>query len=352
MTTAPLRDILLKLCRREDLTRDEAREAFLHIMSGEATDAQIGGLLVGLAAKGTTVEELVGAATVMREKVVPIACDPAPTQSSALRPQSSVILDTCGTGGDVRNTFNISTAAALIVAASGVRVVKHGNRSASSKSGSADVLEKLGLKLDLDVPGLQRCLQHANICFAFARYHHPAMKFVGNARTSLGIPTVFNLLGPLTNPGRARHQLMGVFTPELTDRMATVLRELGSERAWVVHANDGLDELSTIGPTRISELKDNHVRTWTLDPAGLGLPYARLSDLQVHSVDEAAESMRRVLAGEKGPHRDIALLNAAAALVIADEVTDLKEGLTRAAHAIDTGNAKQTLDTLISCSKQ
>jgi anthranilate phosphoribosyltransferase len=268
--TSPLRDILLKLCRREDLTRDEARDAFLHIMSGDAKEAEIGGLLVGLAAKGTTVEELVGAATVMREKVVPVMCD-----------GDGVVLDTCGTGGDVRGTFNISTAAAIIVAACGVRVVKHGNRSASSKSGSADVLEKLGLNLDVGVHGLQQCLKEANICFAFARSHHPAMKFVAPARTSLGIPTIFNLLGPLTNPARAKHQLLGVFAAELTDRLAAVLRELGSKRAWIVHAEDGLDELSTLGPTRVSELRDGSVKTWTLDPHALGLPYARLSDLQI-----------------------------------------------------------------------
>src|SRR5437016_14334707 len=278
MSHGPLRDILLKLCRREDLTRDEARSAFDHIMSGEATDAQIGGLLVGLAAKGTTVEELVGAATVMREKVLPIGCN-----------REEIIIDTCGTGGDVRGTFNISTAAAIIAAAAGVRVVKHGNRSASSKSGSADVLEKLGLKLELPPEKLTRCLKDANICFAFARYHNPAMKFVAASRTALGIPTIFNVLGPLINPAKARHQLLGVFAPELTDRLAAVLRELGSERAWVVHAEDGLDELSTLGPTRVSELRDRHLRTWTLDPRALGLPYARLSDLAVSSVDEAAD---------------------------------------------------------------
>jgi anthranilate phosphoribosyltransferase len=336
MSIAPLRDILLKLCRREDLTRDEARQAFAHIMSGDATDAQIGGLLVGLAAKGTTVEELVGAATVMREKVVAIGCN-----------REDVIIDTCGTGGDVRGTFNISTAAALIVAAAGVKVVKHGNRSASSKSGSADVLEKLGLKLELSHELLNRCLNEAGICFAFARYHHPAMKFVAAARTSLGIPTIFNLLGPLTNPARARHQLLGVFAPELTDRLATVLRELGSERAWVVHADDGLDELSTIGPTRVSELRVGHVTTWRLDPKDLGLPYARLSDLQVNSVDEAATCLQRVLGGEKGPMRDIALLNAAAALVLAGRAEELAEALKLAATAVDSGRATQTLQILI-----
>src|SRR4051812_6601635 len=228
-------------------------------MSGDATEAQIGGLLVGLAAKGTTVDELVGAALVMREKAVTIDCDAS----------AGVIIDTCGTGGDVRGTFNISTAAAIIVAAAGVRVVKHGNRSASSKSGSADVLEKLGVRLDLGPLELKRCLEAAGICFAFARYHHPAMKFVAGARTSLGIPTIFNVLGPLTNPARAKHQLLGVFSPELTDRLATVLKELGSARAWVVHADDGLDELSTLGPTRVSELKAGHVHTWRLDPKAL-----------------------------------------------------------------------------------
>ena len=335
-----LRDILLKLCRREDLTRDEARDAFLHIMSGEASDAQIGGLLVGLASKGTSVEELVGAASVMREKVVPVHCD------------SEVILDTCGTGGDVRGTLNISTAAAIIVAARGVKVVKHGNRSASSRIGSADVLEKIGVKLDVPPQTLQRCVKEANICFAFARHHHPAMKFVASARTALGIPTIFNLLGPLTNPGKARHQLLGVFAPELTDRLAAVLRELGSRRAWVVHAEDGLDELSTLGPTRVSELKDGHINTFTFDPRSLGLQYARLSDLQIDTLDQAVAALKSVLSGEKSPRRDIVLLNAAAALVIAGASKDLSQGLIDAAAAIDEGAAMKTLQTLVRCSNE
>jgi anthranilate phosphoribosyltransferase len=333
---SPLRDILLKLCRREDLTRDEARSAFSFIMSGEASDAQIGGLLVGLAAKGSTVDELVGAATVMREKAVPVARED----------ESEIILDTCGTGGDVKGTFNISTTAAIIAAAAGVKVVKHGNRSASSKSGSADVLEKLGLNLELSPEAMSRCLASANICFAFARSHHPAMKFVGPARAALGIPTLFNLLGPLTNPARAKHQLLGVFAPELTDRLAAVLRELGSERAWVVHADDGLDEISTMGLTRITELKNDHLHNWKLDPRELGLPYARLSDLQVNSVDEAAAAVRSVLTGNKGPMRDIALLNAAAAIHLAGAAVDLTTGLSRAANAIDNGAALRTLELL------
>jgi len=336
-----MRDLLLKLCRREDLTRDEARAAFEAIMSGQAADAQIGGLLIGLAAKGTTVEELVGAAEVMREKAIPV---PVPIDDQP-------ILDTCGTGGDVRGTFNISTVAAIIAAAAGVKVVKHGNRSASGKSGSADVLERLGVRLELSPGMLLHCLASAGICFAFARSHHPAMKHVAAARTALGIPSIFNLLGPLTNPGRARHQLLGVFSPELTDRLAAVLRELGSQRAWVVHAEDGLDEISTLGPTRISELRDGHIRTWHVDPKTLGIPYARLSDLQVGSVDESAGSIIEILSGKPGPMRDIAILNAAAALVVAERATDLPQAIATAADAVDQGKARQTLDALIEASR-
>lgn len=338
---APLREILLKLCRREDLTRAEAREAFLYIVSGNATDAQIGGLLVGLAAKGTTVEELVGAATVMREKVIPVGCEGV-----------GVVLDTCGTGGDVRGTFNISTAAALVAAGAGVKVVKHGNRSASSQSGSADVLEKLGVKIDAGAEALSRCLAEANLCFAFARHHHPAMQHVASARSGLGIPTIFNLLGPLTNPGRAKHQLLGVFAPELTSRLAEVLRELGSERAWVVHADDGLDELSTLGPTRVSELRDGQVHTWTMEPRSLGLEYAKLSDLQVGNSDESAVMIRGVLHGQKGAARDIVALNAGAAIVIAGAANRLAHGIALAQEAIDSGRARQSLETLIRCSNQ
>jgi anthranilate phosphoribosyltransferase len=333
---APIRDILLKLCRRENLTRAEAREAFLHIMSGQAPEAQIGGLLVGLAAKGTTVDELVGAAEVMREKVVAVDHDGA-----------CVILDTCGTGGDVRGTFNISTAAALISAAAGVKVVKHGNRSASSTTGSADVLEKLGVHIDPGPQAVACCLRQANLCFAFARAHHPAMKHVASARTALGIPTIFNVLGPLTNPGRAKHQLLGVFAPELTDRLAEVLRALGSERAWVVHADDGLDELSTLGPSRVSELKDGQVHTFRLDPQTLGFEYARLSDLRVDNADDSARIITQILDGIQGPPRDIAVLNAGAAMHIAGSAWSLSEGIEAAQRAIDSGAAKRTLELLV-----
>jgi anthranilate phosphoribosyltransferase len=337
--SSPLREILLKLCRREDLTRAEARDAFNFIMSGVASEAQIGGLLVGLAAKGTTSEELVGAAQVMREKVLAIDC--------AADAGAGVILDTCGTGGTLRETFNISTAAAILAAACGVRVVKHGNRSASGRSGSADVLEKLGVKLELSPERLRNCLDGAGICFAFARSHHPAMKHVAAARSGLGIPTIFNVLGPLTNPGGAKHQLLGVFSADLTDRLATVLRELGSSRAWVVHAEDGLDELSTLGPTRVSELRNGDVRSWTFDPRDLGLPYARISDLRVAGAEESAEVVSRILIGELGPPRDIAALNAAAALVVAEKVDGLREGLDLVDEAVDTGRARETLEKLV-----
>lgn len=335
-----MRDLLLKLCGREDLTRDESRAAFEQIMSGTAADAQIGGLLIGLAAKGSTVEELVGAAEVMRQKVVAIEVPPH------LQPT----LDTCGTGGDVRGTYNISTAAALIAAASGARIVKHGNRSASSKSGSADVLEHFGVKLELSPAQLVHCLDSAGICFAYARSHHPAMKHVAAARSALSIPTMFNLLGPLTNPGRTPFQLMGVFAPELTDRLAAVLRELGSQRAWVVHADDGLDEISTLGPTRISELKDGKIHTWAFDPKSLGIEYARLSDLQAESVTESADMISDVLAGKKSSARDIAALNAAAGLVVIGKASDLCSGFAMANDAIDRSAARRTLDALVEAS--
>jgi anthranilate phosphoribosyltransferase len=229
--------------------------------------------------------------------------------------------------------------------------VKHGNRSASSKSGSADVLEALGVKLDVTSDCLRRCLDAANICFAFARHHHPAMKFVSSARTSLGIPTIFNILGPLTNPGGARHQLLGVFTPVLTERLAHVLCELGSTRAWVVHADDGLDELSTIGPTRISELDAGQVRSWSVDPVTLGLTKPTLADLQVDSIDESANALRSIFAGKQSARRDIALLNAAAALVVAGRATDLADGLSLAAQAVDSGRAQSTVDALVRTSQ-
>jgi anthranilate phosphoribosyltransferase len=310
--------------RGENLSADQARETFLHIMSGQAADSEIAALLFGLAQKGITTDELFGAATVMRDKVVPI-------------PTGGIdVLDTCGTGGDVRHTFNISTAAAIIAAAAGVKIVKHGNRSASGRAGSADVLEKLGVPLELPPDQLRQSLDECNICFAFARAAHPAMRFVAAARKSLGIPTIFNLLGPLTNPGSARLHLLGVFAPDWTEKLAIVLRDLGSRRAWVVHADDGLDEISTLGPTRISELRDGTVRTSSFDPADVGIARAKLSDLQVNNLDEAAAALTEVLSGHPGPRLDIALLNAAAAIVIAGRAADLPEGLSQARRTLES----------------
>jgi anthranilate phosphoribosyltransferase len=336
-----VKDLLSKLNRRHDLSRDEARRAFEDIMSGSASDAQIAGLLMALATKGVAVDELIGAAHVMRDKVVAIP-----------QREGEVVLDTCGTGGSTPRragcpVFNISTAAAILVAACGVKVVKHGNRSASSKCGSADVLEAMGVHLDLTPEQLRRCLDEANICFAFARNHHPAMKHVAAARTALGVPTIFNLLGPLTNPARAHCQLLGVYDLHLTELLAGVLQELGSRRAWVVYAEDGLDELSTLGPTHVCELRDGMLHRWTLDPRTLGLPIATLADLQVDSVAASAEVIRGIADGQTGPKRDIAALNAAAGLVITGAAADLPSGLARVDEAIRTGAARTTLQRLI-----
>jgi anthranilate phosphoribosyltransferase len=330
--------ILAKLTSQEHLTRAEARAAILFICSGSATPEQIRQLLLHLSYKRTSVDELVGAAAAMRELVIPI-------------PAGGDVLDTCGTGGDVRHTFNISTAAAIIAASSGIKIVKHGNRSASGKAGSADVLEKLGVGLELPPARLVECLESSNICFAFARAFHPAMRHVAAARRELGIPTIFNVLGPLTNPGHAKLHLLGVFAPELTERLAMALRELGSRRAWIVHADDGLDEISTLGPTRVSELKDGQIQTWKLDPSDFGLSRAKLDDLQVRDVDEAAAALVGVLDGNAGPRRDIAVLNAGAALVIAEKAADLGSGMHIAEQAIDSGKSRQTLEDLVRLTK-
>lgn len=332
-----MRDVLLKLTRRQNLTREEARAAFDALLSGGADDAQTAGLLMGLAVKGVTGDELAGAAGVMREKVLSIP-----------RTGHDVVLDTCGTGGTGRDTFNISTAAALLIAACGGKVVKHGNRRASGISGSADVLEALGVRLDLPPERLSACLDEAGLCFAFARNHHPAMKHVSAARSALSVPTIFNVLGPLTNPARACHQLLGVYDRSLAKLLAGVLRDTGSRRAWVVHADDGLDELSTLGPTHVCELRDGELTEWTLDPATLGLARPSPDDLRVGGPADSAAVIRGILDGHKGPAYDIAALNAAAGLVITSLATDLADGLKSVRKAVETGNARQVLATLIS----
>lgn len=335
-----MRDVLLKLCRGEDLTGRETTGAFQKIMRGEADPAQVGGFLVGLAAKGASAEELAAAAEVIRAHALKIDVGDEP------------VLDTCGTGGDYSGTFNISTAAALVTAACGVKVVKHGSRSATSKSGSADVLEEMGVNLMLDERELKHCLDMAGICFAFAWNHHPAMKHVAPVRQTLGVATVFNLLGPLANPAAAKRQLLGVYRADLTELLANVLQRLGSERAWVVHAEDGLDEVSTMGPTRISELADGHVTTWTLRPEQYGLAPPSIDALRVASPAASAKVIREILEGKEGPPRDIVLLNTAAALVVAGAADDIASALEIAAHAVDTGRAGETLEKLARSSKR
>jgi len=328
-------ELLRKAMGGGDLSREEAYWAFGQIMDGKWTEAQTGGLLVALAVKGECVEELAGAAQAMREHVVKIDTDGAD------------VVDTCGTGGTKLPTFNISTAAALVAAGAGVKVAKHGNRTHTRASGSADVLEALGLNLDAEPDVVARCLKEAGVCFCFAIRCHPAMKHAGPVRRALGVRTIFNVLGPLTNPAGTRRQLMGVFDGKLTETIANVLGALGAVRAMVVHAEDGLDELSTISPTKISELEDGKVTTRTVKPGDFGLDTATLEDLSIGSAEESAAAIRSVLSGEAGSKRDIVVLNAAAALVVADRASDIASGMSIAADAIDSGAAGEALEKLV-----
>src|SRR5204863_3632554 len=327
-----------KLTRHEDLTTDEAAAAMVEVMEGRAAPAQIAGLLVGLAMKGERPPEIVGLARTMRAHAV------------RLSRRFDRVFDTCGTGGDGAGTFNISTCAALVVAACGVRVAKHGNRAASSLCGSADVFEALGVRVAAAPAVVERCLEHAGIGFFFAQTFHPSMKHAAAARRELGVRTAFNLLGPLTNPAGASRQLVGVPRPEFTELMARALLLLGSERAWVVHAADGIDELSTTGYTKISECRNGSVNTFYLHPADVGLPKAGAASLAGGTPHENARTIERILAGERGAPRDVVLLNAGAALFIAGEVPSVDEGIIRASRAIDRGDARRTLERLVAIS--
>ena len=326
--------LLKTLLRGDDLTADQAAQAMDVVMRGEAHPAQVAGLLIGLAMKGERPAELVGLARTMRARSVTIDAGPG-------------AVDTCGTGGDRAGTFNISTAAALVVAGAGVPVVKHGNRSVSSHCGSADVLAALGVKIDAPPPVVQRAVNEAGIGFCFAPTFHPAMRHAVEARKSLGVPTAFNLLGPLTNPARVRFQLVGVARPELTELIARALQQLGAERAWVVHGADGLDELSTTGHTKVSECHGEVVRTFYLHPTDVGLPKAAPADLKGGDATRNAGQIRTVLAGQTGPGRDVVLLNAGAALFICGRATSLKQGIALAAAAVDDGSAARALAALV-----
>lgn len=326
--------LLEKLRHHEDLTADEAASAMGAIMDGEAQPSQIAALLMGLALKGEHPVEMQGLATAMRQRATPMP-EAVPG-----------VFDTCGTGGDGAHTFNVSTAAALVLAACGVRVAKHGNRAVSSRCGSADVFEALGVNIEAPVEQVVRTLRDVGIAFFYAPAWHPSMRHAGPTRRELGIRTAFNLLGPLTNPAGARRQLVGVSRPELTELVARTLGHLGAERAWVVHGADGLDEISTTGYTKVSESIDGAVRTFYLHPADVGLPRVTVADLAGGSAAESAAMLEQLLAGEMGPRRDIVLLNAGASLLVAGKAASLREGMSLAAEAIDKGRAAATLDAL------
>jgi anthranilate phosphoribosyltransferase len=331
-------ELLEKLTRHEDLTAEEAAAAMGEIMEGRAAPAHISALLVGLAMKGERPVEIVGLARAMRAHAIKV---------SRRYPE---LLDTCGTGGDRSGTFNISSCAALVVAAAGVRVAKHGNRSASSRTGGADVYEALGIRVTAPPAVVERCLAEAGIGFFFAPTFHPSMRHAAPVRRELGVRTAFNLLGPLTNPAGATRQLVGVPRPEFTELMARALALLGSRRAWVVHGADGIDELTTTGYTKVSECRDGTVNTFYLHPGDVGLPKAPPGALRGGDAHDNARQIAHILDGERGAPRDVVLLNAGAALFIAEAAASLEEGIAMAARAIDEGHAKTTLQRLVALS--
>jgi anthranilate phosphoribosyltransferase len=327
-----------QLLQGKALTRDQARDVMDQVMAGEATSVQIAGLLIALRAKGETVEEMTGFVESMRAHATPLE----------LRPGA---IDTCGTGGDRAGTFNISTAAALVAAGAGIPVAKHGNRAASSRCGSADVLEALGVDITLNADGVRRCVEVAGMGFCFAPTFHPAMRHAGPARRELGVRTVFNVLGPLANPGRVRRQALGVGAASLAPLMVRVLKDLGHERALVFYGEDGLDELTTTGRSRVYELKDGRVSEYELDPRELGFTRSRSEDLLGGTPPENATLLRQVLDGETGPRRDVVLLNGAAAVLAAGRARDWTEAVAVARESIDSGRARGVLGRLVETSK-
>ncbi|MBF0289072.1 MAG: anthranilate phosphoribosyltransferase [SAR324 cluster bacterium] len=335
-----MEQVLQKLLSRQDVTFDESSEMIHWIMSEEATPVKAGALLALMQAKGPTVEEIAGAASAMREKSAKIRA-----------PGNSV--DTCSTGGNGISTFNISTCAAIIAAAGGVVVAKHGNRSNTRKSGSAEALQALGVNIDLDVSQVELCLEELGICFCYAIKHHPAMKFAGPIRQELGIPTIFNMLGPLTNPAGAKNQVMGVPNLEWTKKMVEVFKRLGSDRIMVVTGADGLCELTTTADTHIAELRDGEIHHYTITPEELGLQRGHLDDILIDSPEKSARIIEQIFVGEEqGTARDIALLNAAAAFVVAGESDSIKEGLEKATEVLDSGQVTEKLKALVDFTRQ
>jgi anthranilate phosphoribosyltransferase len=334
---ADLSGAIAKVASGASLTEAEAAQAFELMMSGAASPAQIGALLMGMRVRGETIEEIAGAARAMRSRVVRVRA-----------PEGAI--DTCGTGGDRAGTYNISTAAAFVVAGAGVPVAKHGNRSISSRSGSADVLAALGVAIDASPETIERCIEQCGLGFMFAPSHHAAMRHVAKVRSDLGTRTIFNLLGPLANPAGTKYQVVGVFGPEWVEPIARVLGLLGVERAWVVHGSDGLDELTITGISHVAVLDAGSISTFRISPRNAGLPEGRLQDLAGGEAEENAAHIRAVLGGLQGPFRNIVLLNAAAALLVAGKAESLREGVALAAESIDSGKARGVLDALVELS--
>jgi len=329
-----IQDAINKLVNHESLTRAEAQEAMQAIMDGGATPAQIAGFLIALRMKGETVDEIAGFAEIMTRK------------AARIKPKARLVVDTCGTGGDKSGTFNVSTVVAFVAAGAGVTVAKHGNRAVSSKCGSADMLEALGVNINLAPAEVEACLNDVGIGFLFAPVFHQATQAVAAARREIGIRTIFNILGPLTNPAGATHQLLGVYDRRLLETIARVLMERGTKRALVVHG-DGLDEITTCGITAVAELQENTVRSYEISPDDFGIPRASLADLQGGSPEKNAMIARRVLGGERGPKRDIVLLNSAAVLYLAGKAPSIRDGIAPAADVVDRGLALEKLESLI-----
>jgi anthranilate phosphoribosyltransferase len=326
-----------KVANGKSLSRDEAEAAFNVMMSGEATPSQMGGFLMALRVRGETVDEIAGAVATMRAKVLPVE---APADA----------MDVVGTGGDAVGTYNISTTTAFVVAGAGVPVAKHGNRALSSKSGAADVLAALGVRIDIAPDAVARCIREAGIGFMFAPLHHSAMKHVGPTRVELGTRTIFNLLGPLANPAGVTRMLVGVFSPDWVLPLAEALRDLGAASAWVVHGAGGLDEISVVGPTRVAALKNGAVTTFEISPSDVNMAFAPLEAIKGGDARQNAEALREVLRGATGPYRDTVLLNAGAALIVAGRAVDLADGVRMAAATIDEGKARERLDRLVAVS--
>lgn len=331
--TKDFRPLIARIAGGESLSLEEARRAFDIMMSGDATPAQMGGFLIGLAQRGESVEEITGGVMTMRAKMTAIE---APDEA----------IDIVGTGGDGLGTYNVSTGAALVVAACGVPVAKHGNRAASSKTGTADVLSALGVNLDADFALVQQALDEAGLCFMLAPRHHGAMRNVGPTRVELGTRTIFNILGPMSNPARVRRQLIGVFSDRWLRPMVETLKQLGSERIWVVHGSDGSDELTTTGPSRVAALEDGEIREFEITPEEAGLSRVPLEQLKGGAPEENARALRALLEGAPGAFREIVLFNAAAGLMIAGRTDNLEDGVAQAAEAIDSGAALGKLEAL------